>query len=213
MRGAGALVKLYRTGTARLLRLRLLFPPPYGPIDSVRDRVIAHVTIESLNLWSNFVRSYYLACVRNARTSAGPRVTLITSFSGPQAALDYAVAHIKNKNIAAAPFARRDEPPWHDWSTLVKLCVALNISITPQVQFASGYPTTMLRFLPVFRNFFAHRNDDTFRKTQTAALQLGIPGGRAHPSRLLSTPAAGAAQPILADWLDDIQNLMDLLCN
>jgi hypothetical protein len=213
MRGAGALVKLYRVGNARLVRLRLLFSPPYGPVDAARDRTIAHVTVESLNLWSNFVRSYYLACIHNARTSTGPRVTLNTSFGTPQAALDYAVAHIKNWNIAAAPFARRDEPPWHDWSTLVRLCVALHISITPRVQAASGYPTTMHRFLPVFRNFFAHRNDDTFRKTQTAALQLGIPGGRAHPARLLSTPIAGAAQPILAEWLDDIQNLMDLLCN
>src|SRR5436305_764973 len=114
MRGARALVKLYRIGNARLLRLRLLFGPPYAPVDAIRDRAIAHVTIESLNLWGNFVRSYYLACIHNAKTSTGQKVTLITSFATPQAALDYAVAHIKNRNIAAAPFARRDEPPWHD---------------------------------------------------------------------------------------------------
>lgn len=70
----------------------------------------------------------------------------------------------------------------------------------------------MYRFLPLFRNFYAHRNDDTCRKTQTAARQLGIPSGRLRPSQLLSTPVAGAVQPIRLDWLDDIRNLMDLLC-
>jgi hypothetical protein len=213
MHATRALPKLYEMGSARLSRLRLLFGYGHFPIDAARDRTIAYICVEAMNLWASFVRCYYLSCMCRAKMISGANVTSVIAFGSPQEAIDYAVIHLKRKNPAAAPFSRRDEPVWHDWSTLPKLSIALNLSVDPAIRAATGYSTTMNRFLPVFRNFYAHRNDDTFRKTQTAARQLGIPGGRQWPSQLLSTPTAGAVQPILVDWLDDIQNLMDLLCH
>jgi hypothetical protein len=213
MRSCLALPKLYGVANRRLTRLRNLFPPPYANIDARRDRIIAFVAIEALNLWASFARSYYISCVGHARTSAGARVSLAMAFPSTQDAIDYAVVTLTNRNPAGAPFSRRDEPVWHDALTLSKLSTSLMFSIDLTVQMAAAYPTTVFRFLPVFRNFFAHRNDDTFRKTQAAAHQLAVPGGRMRPSQVLSTAPVGGVGPLLADWLDDIQNVMDLLCH
>jgi hypothetical protein len=64
----------------------------------------------------------------------------------------------------------------------------------------------------VFRNFYAHRNIDTFQKAQNAARQMGV-SGRGTPSQLLAKVISGSSQPILREWLDDIKDMMDLLCN
>src|SRR6266436_6595172 len=126
MRPCLTLPKLYDVANWRLTRLRILFQPPYGVVDARRDRAVAYVAIESLNLWASFARSYFIACIGNAKTNAGTRVTLAVPFPSVQDAIDYAVVNLYNRNPAGAPFARRDEPVWHDAATLSKLSTKLN---------------------------------------------------------------------------------------
>jgi hypothetical protein len=65
--------------------------------------------------------------------------------------------------------------------------------------------------LPVFRNFFAHRNKGTAQAAGAIAPQYSIPSYR-HPIEILATTPKGSPYPLLVDWIDDLSVTVELLC-
>lgn len=207
------LTKLEHMAARRTLRLRALVDGYNPPVSPEHDRLISYVTIETVNLWAGFSRAYYLSCVLGARTTAGARITFSRAgVSTPHDALRLAVATF-NPRFRGAPttWRRRDEPAWHDIAVLLRLVTELACSSLPDVRVALGYTTTVFQHLPVFRNFFAHRNEDTARKTSNIARGYAL-SPRLRPAELLVSRRPGRPQSVICDWLDDMYNVITLVC-
>jgi hypothetical protein len=79
------------------------------------------------------------------------------------------------------------------------------------VEAALSIQTRVLIDLPVFRNFFAHRNRGTREATQHVSPRYGI-RPRPRPDEMLRSRALGRPQPLIQDWLDDLSTMCELLC-
>jgi hypothetical protein len=210
MRPVRQLSKLKTAATRRDNRLKNLVDSLSLPVNTEIDRIVAFATIEALNLWGSFLRAYYISCFLGATMPQGGRVNI--AVAGPRTtinALTFAMQTIKGK--PKPPKNRRDEPSWYDQNNLLRLLTNCAASNLPKVQVALSYSTSAFSELPAMRNFFAHRNDETAQKTKDVARRLGL-SVALRPSEILCSKAPGRPQNILADWLDDLSAVIDLLC-
>lgn len=223
MRPTKTFVTLQTAATARFARLRrdadrsLTVLSSHGTTWEQRResrQVIAYCTIEALNVWANFVRSYYLSCTLSPYRVSRSRVSYANAGVGNFVdAVRLATSLYKpNRVPPTGPVQRRDEPTWHDPSVFLRCCVALACSHTSDVTDALSVQTRVLLDLPIFRNFFAHRNARTEIAAQSAALTYSIPSYH-HPVDILRTAPIRRPFPLLLEWLDELQVLVELLCD
>jgi len=107
-------------------------------------------------------------------------------------------------------WSRRDEPTWHETRSLLECATALNVSNLADIRGALSIGTRVFLDLPVFRNFFAHRNDASCSSASALAISYGIPSG--HPSLVLLRKPFKRPWPLLVEWLDDMAIVTELLC-
>jgi hypothetical protein len=196
----------------RARRLRLLVDSYLLPVDAPKDRIIGYVALEAHNLWSSFSRAFYLSCALNARTKSGVRVTVgAVPLSTTHEALLSAIRLIKNPKFSGSTITGYDEPAWHVSSNILKLFQNLQISNVTQVQNALSYPSRYFDLLPKTRNFYAHRCLSTRGVVQHVARELGV-STRLRSSEMLVSKLPTRPQHVLGDWLDDIGQVADLMC-
>jgi hypothetical protein len=179
----------------------------------LREQSIAQATIESLNSWRNFIRAYYESCFLYTRRKSGGRVTVGRPVVGSDP-LGFAVMSFKPSVSATASgrWKRRDEPPWHDPNTLLQLAHAAGFSNAADIAAAFSIGSRVFVDLPVFRNYFAHRNLDSWR----SATQLGPVNGVPildRPSQMLVSTPVGASQALLREWMSDLFFVAEYLCD
>ena len=212
MRPTRDLESLSRCCRRRATRLQHLVDSYLLPVDASKDRTISYVVIEAHNLWAGFSRSFYLSCALNARTARGSRVVVVgATFKSNYDALVAAIRILRNRNFAGAKISGHDEPAWHVPSNMLRLFQQLKISNAAQVQVALSYPTRYLDLLPKTRNFYAHRNLGTRLELDNVARQLGF-GTRVRSSEILVSKLPMRPQHVLGDWLNDIVEVIDLMC-
>jgi hypothetical protein len=182
------------------------------PLTKEGDWLVATIAIETLNLWASFARAYYLSCCLRTKRVAGGKVGIAAAgINGAGQAIHFAIQQLKPWLHAGPPWHRRDEPVWHDPQTLLKLSAAIGASNLAQIQAAFGYRTRVFVDLPVFRNFFAHRNDESAGRASTRARYYRL-SSQLRPAEILCMAAPGRPQRLMADWLDDMGIVMELLC-
>jgi hypothetical protein len=183
------------------------------PVTRAGDRLVAFIAIETLNLWASFVRAYYVSCCMRGKRVGGGRVLIPAGagINGCAQAINFAMQTVKPYAKGGPPWSRREEPTWHDTQTLLKLSAAVGASNVLQVQAAFGLKTRVFLDLPVFRNFFAHRNDETARRVAARARYYGL-SPQLRPSEMLCAASPGRPQRICSDWLDDICDVVQSLC-
>jgi hypothetical protein len=81
-----------------------------------------------------------------------------------------------------------------------------------EVEAALGISTRVFEDLPTFRNFYAHRNEDSARKAVELARRYYLITGFRHPTQVLAQPAYRRPQALILDWLDDLAVIFDFLC-
>lgn len=212
MRRCRRLRKLRRALASRLKRLeRRLQTLVSGTNRQDRDLVVAYVTLEALNAWAQFCRSFYLSCALGARTERKKYIT-ITVPAGTDH-LGIAIKHFKKsaKPNSVGAWHRRDEPTWHDPNVLMTLCSNLGCSIQSEVERAFSLGQTVFRDLPVARNFFAHRSEGTARAARNIAPQYTLPTYLSPAELLLAVPP-GAYSSLVVAWLDEIRITAELIC-
>jgi hypothetical protein len=196
----------------RLARLRLLVDQCRPPLNTEEDRIVAYATIEALNLWDSFVRAYYLSCVvTRALTDSGVRITTNVALPTVDDAIDFAVKQIYPATNRQPPWSRRDEPRWYVPGHIIKIMTSAQASNRAHIIAAFGYQTAVFANLPTARNFFAHRNADTAEKVSAIAGHYTL-SARLRPSDLLCSRLPGRPQALLSDWLDDLREVIVLLC-
>lgn len=215
MRACGDFRVLCAMGQSSLARLRAEALGAAAALPSRPAKLaIAMTTIDLLNAWSGFSRSYALSCIMNPRRVNGGRVKVMMTGLDFNGVIGVAMRRHKPK-LTPRPdgsWHRRDEPPWHDTSVLTNLCSDLGCSHLGDVQGAVSLGSRVFDDLPVFRNFFAHRNRGTAGAACALAPKYSIASYR-HPLSILAVAPAGSPNPLLVDWIDDLAVTIELLCH
>jgi len=214
MRSARSLAKLERMVHGRLERLRRLIGQVLQPgVDaSIKDRVVGYAVIEAHNAWSNFVRSYLLSLVGAARTKSGARIVISNLSVQTPGDLLLVATRVAKGPYAAPPTTRRDEPAWHDISILSRTCNQIQPSNLAEVQAALGIQTRVFADLPPFRNFYAHRNQESAERVLRLAQTNYLITRVSTPTMALLSTYGQRPQPLILDWIDDISVVVDFLC-
>lgn len=219
MRRSPSLNKLQSSFEGRIVRLqRLLVPVPGTAYAS--DRRVAYASIEAVSAWSAFVREYYLSCACfRAKTTRGASAApaAAATFASDRDAILYSIQTLKPPAVfaraqAATAISPRDEPTWHDPSTLVRLDALLNFGSSPQIATGLSYPTTFFRDGPPVRNFFAHRNKDSHDKVGRIVASPPYSSTMASAHLFLASVLPGRSQPLVEEWLDDLRLISFELC-
>ena len=179
-------------------------------MDEHRDIVVAYVAIEALNAWALFSRSFYLSCALGAITERRKAVTLTAVTTDPLGAAITCCNNRARPNVASL-WHRRDEPTWHDPNVLMRVCGNVGCSIQSKIGQAFSLNQNVFNDLPVFRNFFAHRNVQTSQAARNIASRYTLPS-KLSPTDLLLAVSPGASDPVIIEWLAEIKITADFLC-
>ena len=176
-----------------------------------QNEAATFLVIETHNTWANFTRSYFFACIIGARTAMGARVRTAIVPPDINQAIGFAVSVWKPsaKPRADGSWHRRDGPAWQDTTVLLGLSTQLGFTNAITISNAFSYPTRVHIDLPVFRNFFAHRNQESEAAAQRLTLIYGIPS-TLRPVQIVLHRPLGRPQPLLSDWIDDLDSVASL---
>lgn len=177
------------------------------------EQLISYVSIDLLNSWVNFARSYYLSCCMGARTAVGLQVNLTTRPASLTAAIGLAVHQHRPKAQPRSDgsWNRRDEPPWHSSLTLLSLAAFLGFSNQTGIQSAFSIQTRVFADLPVFRNFYGHRNEQTQKAASKLGPQYGI-SPLLRPTAILLGRPSGRPQALIHEWIVDMSLAAEIMC-
>lgn len=180
---------------------------------SACEEVLGYCVLELQTLWANFVRSFLLSLLYRPKRRRGPRAFIGDRSITTPGALIHAAARAAKGPLTPAPISRREEPSWHDVSVLLRTMRFIRASNTPEVESALSIPSRALHDMHVFRNFYAHRNEDaSIRAVRLASTYYGISPSVRRPSEALLTVAFGRPQCILLDWFDEVDVILELTC-
>lgn len=214
MRIARRLPQLGYAATKRIQSLSNIIGTirPDTPIP-VQESIVARVTIDFHNTWTNFCRAFYLSCLLRARKADGSVVTVPAPAINIDDALGRAVLHFRPRATPKSDgsWHRRDEPTWHDVNNLLAIFQAQGVSNISDIQAALSAGYRVFLDLPVFRNYFGHRNQQSIEAARNAGVQNAVPP-LDRPSEMLLTRSLGRQQPLLLDWFDDVKFTIHYLC-
>lgn len=182
----------------------------------VRHELVPVMVINGINAWSNFARAYVLSSALGTKSIAG--ISVRCGLPRGKCCNDviweilHAINSKKALRLKGRLVPRRDEPTWHDPNTLIVATKALQLSCAGTVQAAmSPFP----QYLPdwsCIRNFFAHRNQDTFASALGILSQrYGIVSTKDLGKAVLA-PRLNGARPLLWEWADNVEDLCEYLC-
>lgn len=205
--------KLHKSSYCRLDKIRRLASIAVRSPDVDRERLMGYVAIETLNTWSNFLRAYYLSCTIDCKTITGVRIRSTSRVSSFNEAIGLAIVCIYSRRTpnALGFWSRRDEPSWHDLNNFLKICQNLGVSNINDIRSALSTGSLVYTHLPIIRNFYAHRNEDSARKVMNVAPSYGI-SATFKPTKILSSNSLGRPQPLILDLIDDLLTTIGLMC-
>jgi hypothetical protein len=96
----------------------------------------------------------------------------------------------------------RHEPKIRDPRATERVFAACGASNITSLQNALALNTTLFSDLPTVRNFYAHRNSDTWQKAKRKGQALGL-FGALHPNDIITAILSGRPVSLYEDWLDD----------
>jgi hypothetical protein len=214
MRPAKRLKVLQNSTLKRLAKLRVI-TYNLGQRTPSRETKFgfSYVVIDLLNTWSNFSRAYYLSCILRPQLEGGGHIAIIISGLNFNDALGLAIrAYSRSAQPKAdGTWHRKDEPAWHDPNVLMKLSSNLGCSNLANIQSAFSSGSRVFLDLPVFRNYFAHKNQQSEYAAMQRAIKYGIPSN-IRPLEILLARPLNRHQALIFDWLDDIAFVVEYLC-
>lgn len=208
MRPVTDLGKLYGAFAYRILRIRRLFDLAGSSPEPRRSEFISVSVIELDNLILSSLRALTISSLRCGRTSQRNKISTTRRFGDEQeiAAFMLSILHVKSFQKLRSPtrVSRRDEPKVRDPRATEIVFASCGASNIGSLRNALALNTTLFADLPILRNFYAHRNEDTWRKVRTKAHALGVFRIK-HPNELLMTMLPGRPVTLFEDWLDDAE--------
>ncbi len=203
------LLRPRRTRIARYLAIEDTARNSLGP---VRDRMLLYLAIESLNLWTQFCRSYAINCCRGAKSVNG--FYWFSPITKGWSRTDICIFLTKHFSRVPRPNHKNPlhEPAWRDISVIERCCREMSIQNVSSVQRAVSLSPSFLRELHSVRNFAAHKCEDTRVKIEKVAR------GRGHYALcdlaevMLLPASASRGGSVTRQWLVEIDTVMVEMC-
>jgi hypothetical protein len=216
MRPHKSLLKLQKVAIKRLNYFEQLLLT-IGSNNSFRQNeiVLEYITIELLNTWVNFSRSFYLSCTIFPKSVSGNRITTTILLHSFNDAIGVAISQTNRNHSPNSQgiWRRKDEPTWHDPNFMIKVCRHIGCSNIAEIESGLSGGQTVFINLPTFRNFFAHRNQQTELAAKTVALQkYGISAPQLKISEILLLPPLSETQPLINIWIVEMKITIEFLC-
>lgn len=144
----------------------------------------------------------------------GHRITVNRQF-GPEPEIAAYILSVVNSvrftHIRMPISLRRDEEQTirnpKDTEKILISCAATNL---PSMRNALSLNASVFRDLSTVRNFYAHRNENTWKKVRDKAQALGI-GSVVHPDDLVQSSILGRPLSLFEDWIAEAELFFDEL--
>jgi hypothetical protein len=165
------------------------------------------------NTWTNACRWYLVSCISGARSKSGVEISCPTGITRVDDALMLAIRSY-NPKVQFGPkgsWRPRDEPPWNSPPTL--LVIAKRSGLTNEQDLVTALSAGYRVFddLPRFRNYFAHRNQDTRANAIALAPRYGV-GVTSKPSDVLLAIHPTAAESVIENWSAETTLTLEAIC-
>jgi hypothetical protein len=213
MHAASDLAKLHDAVQYRLKRIKNHFASISGRPETDRNLVITTCVVELDNTAICTLREFTVSSLRRARTVRGHRISVNRRF-GPEteiAAYVLSVVNIVKYNRQRPTSLKRDEEQTirdpKDTEKILISCAATNL---PSLQKALALNVGIFRDIPTVRNFYAHRNENTWRKVRDKARAMGV-GPVRHPDDFVQSSISGRPVSVFEDWLAEAELFFDEL--
>ena len=173
-----------------------------------RGMVISNSVIELDNLIISTLRESTVSSLVRTRTVSGHRVATNRSFQREGEISAHILSIVNSVTFLRLNrpswIARKDEPTVRDPKITEKILIGCGASNLPSLQNALALNLSLFRDIPPLRNFYAHRNEDTWRKVKDKARAMGILVTR-HTDELVQAAIIGRPASIFEDWLGDLE--------
>lgn len=180
-------------------------------VDDRDPRIIAYSIIELQNTWIEFLKNFYLSCTIRAHLLHGGRIKHRQGFiARPQQALAEAV-YVLNPRFRGSNWRKHRGPNWIQPTTLITLTRHFGFSNQNNIYAAMSYQPHIFNSLPELRNYFAHKNVNTYRTAMNLAPKYGIRAQ--NPTDIVLAYAPNRPQTIVQDWINDLIFVMEYLCS
>jgi len=180
-----------------------------------KSELISYAVIELDNLVLSAMRVLLISSVRNARTLSGVRVRSVFSLreEGEIAAFTLSVVNNQAFIRMGSPIRidRKQEPTVRDPRAVERVFSAAGLTNTPSLQSALALNATLFANLATLRNFYAHRNADTWRKARRKATDMGI-YAVSSVDDIVKSLVPGRAVRVYEDWLDEAELFFEEAC-
>lgn len=166
-----------------------------------RLEAASFVTLEAVNAWEMFVRSYCLSIIMGARSASGA-LAVATRQRGadPEASLRIVFSVANPGKAIPTNVTHRDEPDWYDRQVLIMLSSHLAFSNASSVGAALRLPEADFRDMRTMRNFFAHKSESTADKVRRLSRRRGLLNLRS-PHFAVLQPLAPARRSLAEQFL------------
>lgn len=212
MRACSDLGKLHAAVLTRINRLRSKYDVSKGATDN-RSLLLAGCVIELDNLVLGGLRQFTVSSLKGTRTVRHHWVTSTPIISQETEAGAYILSVLNSVRFARlnnpTAVTRKEEPTVRDPKDTEKVLQAASASNIPSLQTALSLNSPLFRDLGIVRNFYAHRNADTWRKARNVALAMNI--SVRHADEIVTAPSHNAPATIFDDWLFDAELFFDEL--
>jgi hypothetical protein len=213
MHAVSDLSKLHDAVQARLKRIKSHFASVSVRPAADRNPVITTCVIELDNMALCALREFTVSSLRRARTIRGHRISVNRRF-GPETEIAAYVLSVVNSvkyNRKKPTSLKRDEEQTvrdpKDTEKVLISCAATNL---PSLQKALALNVGIFRDISTVRNFYAHRNENTWRKVRDKARATGIVPVH-HPDDLVQSSIAGRPVSVFEDWVGEAELFFDEL--
>lgn len=173
-----------------------------------RSELLAVSVIELDNLVLCALRVLTISTLSGARTATGKRIKLTKKFTHEEevGAFVLSVLSVKAYERLKYPtrIGKRDEPVVRDPRETAKVFAAVGATNLGSLENALALNTTLFTDLGTIRNFYAHRNQDTWRKVRTKGQAMGI-FRAVHANDIVTASVPGRSVSVFQDWLDDAE--------
>lgn len=181
--------------------------------DDTLNQKMSHAVIGLLNLLSNFNKAFYLSCARSPIGRSKSRHITPAPYVDDNSSLGIIILKYKPNasRRSDGSWSKRDEPSRYEIEHLEYGLISINSPKINDLYIVQGMNLGIHKDLPVFRNYYAHKNAKTQRSARLILPQYLIPD--MHPTKALTQVPRTRSIPLILDWLDDFDITVCTLCS
>lgn len=214
MRPVTDLSKMRVAFNGRLRRIRKVAVQSQTAGPEERARAVSFAVIELDNLVLGGMREFIISSLRGARTATGNRISVAGYFTSAESIAAYVLSIVQTVTYqrigSPATVGRRQEVKIRDPREVDRVLSTCSASNVGSVRNALSLNTSLFSDIATVRNFYAHRNEDTWAKVRRQATAKGVLNIR-HADEFVTRQIPGRPVSLLEDWLDDAELFFDIM--